>query len=132
MVNGRRKMCKNEDIPHTLSFLFLFCFSVVVLRTEILEDLQVCPRKKQIYICDVHSCYFKNNLLICLFDLIVKLKHPSYLNGAGYFMFLIDVLIGKDIRQWSTLFQELRTERIFSLEENISIFTDDLKVTATL
>ena len=41
-------MCKNEDIPHTLSFLFLFCFSLVVLRTEILEDLQVCPRKKQI------------------------------------------------------------------------------------
>ena len=47
-------------------------------------------------------------------------------------MFLIYVLIGKDIRQWSTLFQELRTERIFSLEENISIFTEDLKVTATL
>ena len=110
-----------------LSF-FLFCFSFH--RNP--RRLASFPSQKADSSCirDVHSCYFKNNLLICLFDLIVKLEHSSYLNGL--FNVLIDVLIGKDIIQWSTLFQELRTERIIFLEENISIFTEDLKVTATL
>ena len=68
---------------------------------------------------------------MCLFDLIVKLEHPQLLKWS-YLMFLIDVLICKDNYQWTTLFQDLRTERKFTLEENISIFTEDLKVTATL